>query len=123
MASFEELRAENERLRDTMSHIHAAYMEMASFNVSLRDQISQNLYYDPPPGICYGIFPTCSVGTQTDFVRTENERTDQPFTIVVERHGGSMRENDETAEAIAGGEHEVTSSAQDIIERDTESAG
>ena len=82
-----ELQKENDRLRDTMGHIHAAYVDMAAFNVSLRDQIRRKLYYDPPPGITYGIH-TRTVGTQTSFVPPkENERTDRSIKALLERDG------------------------------------
>ena len=60
----DEMETENYRLRDTMGHMHASYVNMATFNMSLRDQMRRNLYADPPPGIIYGV-QTHNVGTQT----------------------------------------------------------
>ena len=60
----DQMEQENLRLRDTMGHMHASYVDMATFNVSLRDQIRRKLYADPPPGIIYGE-QTVDVGTQT----------------------------------------------------------
>ena len=78
---------ENDRLRDTLGHIHAAYIEMSAFNVELRDQIRRQLFYDPPPGITYGIH-TRTIGTQTLFVPPkENERTDRQIKALLERDG------------------------------------
>ena len=64
LAMLDEVERENLRLRDTMGRIHVSYVDMANFNVSLRDQIVRNLYVDPPPGIIYGE-QTVDVGTQT----------------------------------------------------------
>ena len=59
-----EMETENYRLRDTMGHMHASYVNMATFNMSLRHQMRRNMYADPPPGIIYGV-QTRNVGTQT----------------------------------------------------------
>ena len=56
------------RLRELVQHINEAYENQVTFNSHLREQIRRNLYYDPPPGITYGIHVR-SVGTQTDCVR------------------------------------------------------
>ena len=81
------LEEENSKLRDTMGHIHAAYVEMVAFCNHLREQIRRNLYFDPPPGITYGIH-TRTIGTQTDFVPPKtNERTDREIAALLERDG------------------------------------
>ena len=83
----EEADEENARLRDILSQMHTSFMQMSVFNISLRDQIRRNLYFDPPPGITYGIH-TRTIGTQTLFVPPkENERTDRPITALLERDG------------------------------------
>ena len=82
-----EAEAENEMLRNTMEEIHTAYHNMSVFNISLRDQIRRHLFYDPPPGITYGIH-TRTIGTQTLFVPPkENERTDRSIKALLERDG------------------------------------
>ena len=60
----DQMEQENLRLRDTMGHMHVSYIDMATFNMSLRDQMRRQLYKDPPPGITYGI-SVRDVGTQT----------------------------------------------------------
>ena len=54
-------------MRQTMTEMHDSFHRLLQFNGHLREQIRRNLYYDPPPGITYGIHVR-SVGTQTDFV-------------------------------------------------------
>ena len=81
------LEAENARLRDILGQMHTSFMQMSVFNVELRDQIRRNLYFDPPPGITYGIH-TRTIGTQTLFVPPkENERTDRSIKALLERDG------------------------------------
>ena len=78
---------ENDRLRDILSQMHTSYMNMATFNVELRDQIRRQLFYDPPPGITYGIH-TRTIGTQTSFViPIENERADRSIKGLLDRDG------------------------------------
>ena len=78
---------ENARLRDILGQMHTSYMQMSVFNISLRDQIRRHLFYDPPPGITYGIHRR-TIGTQTLFVPPkENERTDRSIKALLERDG------------------------------------
>ena len=82
-----EVEQENARLREILSQMHSSFMNMATFNVELRDQIRRNLYFDPPSGIVYGE-QTRDASTQTSFVPPkENERTDRPITALLERDG------------------------------------
>ena len=82
-----EVEQENARLREILSQMHSSFMNMATFNVELRDQIRRNLYFDPPPGITYGIHMR-TIGTQTDFVPPKtNERTDREIARLLERDG------------------------------------
>ena len=67
--------------------MHASFMDMATFNVSLRHQIRRQLFRDPPAGITYGIH-TRTIGTQTSFVPPEeNERADCEVKALLERDG------------------------------------
>ena len=87
MEELKELEQENARLRDVLGQMHTSYMQMSVFNVSLRDQIRRELFYDPPPGITYGIHRR-TVGTQTSFVPPkENERADREVEALLERDG------------------------------------
>ena len=82
-----ESEAENDRLRDVLCNMHASFMDMATFNVSLRHQIRRQLFRDPPAGITYGIH-TRTIGTQTPFVPPkENERADCEVKALLERDG------------------------------------
>ena len=83
----EEAEAENAEMRDTVSQMHEAFVNMMQFNVSLREQMRRNLYFDPPPGIVYGE-QTRNASTQTDFVPPKvNERTDPEVKTLLERDG------------------------------------
>ena len=81
------LEEENARLRDILGQMHTSFMQMSVFNVELRDQIRRQLFYDPPPGITYGIH-TRTIGTQTSFViPIENERADRSIKGLLDRDG------------------------------------
>ena len=83
----DESEAENDRLREILSQMHTSFMNMATFNVSLRHQIRRQLYHDPPSGIVYGE-QTRDASTQTSFVPPkENERTDCEVRALLERDG------------------------------------
>ena len=87
MEQMEELERENAKLREILSQMHVSFMNMATFNVELRDQIRRQLYFDPPSGIVYGE-QTRDASTQTSFVPPkENERTDCEVLALLERDG------------------------------------
>ena len=66
--------SDTNRLRELVQHINQAYENQVTFNAHLREQIRRNFYYDPPPGVTYGIHVR-SVGTQTDFVNHKQNGT------------------------------------------------
>jgi len=56
-----------------MTEMHDSFHRLLQFNRHLREQIRRQIFYDPPPGITYGIHVR-SVGTQTDFVRPKQNK-------------------------------------------------
>ena len=85
--TLKKLEEENVKLRALMLEIHQSYCNMVDFNSHLREQMRRNLYFDPPPGITYGIH-TRTIGTQTSFVPPkENERADCEVKALLERDG------------------------------------
>ena len=63
----QELHKTNNKLRDLLMELQLSNVSLVRYTDHLHEQIRRNLYYDPPPGITYGVH-TRSVSTQTDFV-------------------------------------------------------